>query len=70
MDNLFIDEGFGTLSENKLDEVMDAFANLDNSRGLKIGLISHVKSLQESIPIRIETTNKSGVSSLEIKSSV
>jgi DNA repair protein SbcC/Rad50 len=52
LETLFIDEGFGSLSEDTLEVTM---ATLDNLRegGRVIGLISHVQSMKETIPAQI-----------------
>lgn len=51
---LFIDEGFGTLSSDYLDAVMEALENLHQMGGRKVGIISHVESLRERIPVQIQ----------------
>ncbi|MDM8250918.1 SbcC/MukB-like Walker B domain-containing protein [Phocaeicola barnesiae] len=42
-DMLFIDEGFGTLSEDYLNTVMDTLERLHQLGGKKVGIISHVE---------------------------
>ncbi len=49
---LFIDEGFGTLDPNHLRMVLEALEHLEQ-QGRRIGLISHVAELNESIPLQI-----------------
>lgn len=46
LDSLFIDEGFGTLDNELLDQTMDILSELSESK--MIGFISHVESLQDS----------------------
>lgn len=53
MDMLFIDEGFGTLDNESLDMVMNTLENL-HSLGRKVGIISHVDTLKERIPVKIQ----------------
>lgn len=48
IDTLFIDEGFGTLSEDYLITVLDALAKLKN-HSKTIGVISHVEQLKTVI---------------------
>lgn len=51
-ENLFIDEGFGTLDAETLQIVMEALERL-RSQGRQIGIISHVQELTERIPVKI-----------------
>jgi exonuclease SbcC len=50
---LFVDEGFGTLDEQTLDEVMDVLDALREG-GRIVGLVSHVAELRQRIPAQIE----------------
>jgi exonuclease SbcC len=50
---LFVDEGFGTLDEETLDEVMDVLDGLREG-GRVVGLVSHVAELRQRIPVRLE----------------
>lgn len=50
---LFIDEGFGSLSDNTLDEVLDVLEDL-RSQDRIIGVISHVEGMKSQIPARLE----------------
>ncbi|MBT1177867.1 AAA family ATPase [Bifidobacterium callimiconis] len=54
MDTLFIDEGFGSLSEEYLDDVLDVLRAM--SRHRDIGVISHVGQLKDQIAERISVT--------------
>ena len=49
---LFIDEGFGSLSDDTLEEVLDVLEDLRAER--IIGIISHVEGMKTQIPIRLE----------------
>ena len=53
-DMLFIDEGFGTLSEDYLNTVMDTLERLHQLGGKKVGIISHVEGLRERIKTQIQ----------------
>ena len=53
-DILFIDEGFGTLSEDYLNVVMDTLERLHQMGGKKVGIISHVEGLRERIKTQIQ----------------
>jgi len=48
----FLDEGFGTLDDNLLEEVISALENLQSSRRA-IGLISHVTEIKNRVPIKL-----------------
>ncbi|MDP9437029.1 MAG: SMC family ATPase, partial [Actinomycetota bacterium] len=49
---LFVDEGFGTLDEQTLDEVMDVLDGLREG-GRVVGLVSHVAELRARIPAQV-----------------
>lgn len=64
--SLFIDEGFGTLDESALDLAISTLENLQ-SKGKRIGVISHVSALKERITTQIQVQKRgSGFSELEI----
>ena len=67
-DNLFIDEGFGTLDPDTLATVIDSLAMLQSSQGKKVGVISHTDTMSERITtqIRIIKNGNSGSSHIEI----
>lgn len=52
VDTLFLDEGFGTLDEDTLDQALETLASL-RAEGKLIGVISHIQALTERIPARI-----------------
>lgn len=54
VETLFIDEGFGTLSGEHLNTVMDALEHLNAGGKRKVGIISHVDSLRDRIKTHIE----------------
>jgi exonuclease SbcC len=49
---LFVDEGFGSLDADSLDEVMDVLDGL-RSGGRRVGVVSHVDTMRERIPSQI-----------------
>ena len=53
-DILFIDEGFGTLSGEPLQNAVNTLRSLHTKAGRHVGIISHVEELQERIPIQIQ----------------
>lgn len=67
-ENLFIDEGFGTLDPDTLDHVIDSLAMLQTSQGKRVGVISHTDTMCERIAtqIRIVKNGNSGSSHIEI----
>ena len=67
-ENLFIDEGFGTLDPDTLATVIDSHAMLQSSQGKKVGVISHTDTMSERITtqIRIIKNGNSGSSHIEI----
>ncbi|MCB0638555.1 MAG: AAA family ATPase [Lewinella sp.] len=65
--SLFIDEGFGSLDENSLDLALTTLENLQ-SRGKTIGVISHVKIMQERIGTQVKVEkNSNGFSTIVIQ---
>lgn len=53
MDTMFIDEGFGTLDPESLDNAIQTLMELQ-STGRLVGIISHVPELKERIDARLE----------------
>jgi exonuclease SbcC len=62
---MFIDEGFGTLDDTSLDNVMDTLLDL-GSEDCLVGIISHVEALKERMNQRIEVTSGRKGSSVRI----
>ena len=52
MEALFVDEGFGTLDEETLDEVMNVLDGL-RAGGRIVGIVSHVSELRQRIPAQV-----------------
>jgi DNA repair protein SbcC/Rad50 len=53
LDTLFIDEGFGSLDADTLDQVMAVIDDL-RDRGRVVGIVSHVADLKDRVPERLE----------------
>jgi exonuclease SbcC len=53
IETLFVDEGFGTLDEETLEEVMTVLDGLRDG-GRAVGLVSHVLDLRARIPAQLE----------------
>ncbi|WP_235488472.1 hypothetical protein, partial [Frankia sp. AvcI1] len=64
MDALFIDEGFGTLDPDSLDEVMGVLDEL-RSGGRLVGVVSHVADLRQRIPNQIQVVKGTNGSRVE-----
>ncbi|MEU5879260.1 SMC family ATPase [Spirillospora sp. NPDC047279] len=57
INTLFVDEGFGTLDEETLDEVMDVLDGLRDG-GRAVGIVSHVAELRTRIPAQLRITKR------------
>lgn len=67
INSLFIDEGFGTLDPETLDQTLDTLEVLQAKSSKMIGVISHVSSLKERIATQIQLSqNGQGYSSLKV----
>lgn len=53
LETMFIDEGFGTLDPESLDQAIEALIDIQSS-GRLVGIISHVPELKERIDARLE----------------
>lgn len=65
-DILFIDEGFGTLDASILEDVMATLNRLHEIGNRRVGIISHVETLRERIPVKISVEKVNNTTS-EIK---
>ena len=66
LDTMFVDEGFGSLDEESLDQAMKALSSLADGNRL-VGIISHVADLKNRIDKQIVVTKqRSGGSRAEI----
>ncbi len=69
INSLFIDEGFGTLDPETLDQTLDTLEKLQSESSKTIGIISHVDSLKERIATQIQLKRHGqGYSTLEVSS--
>lgn len=57
LDTLFIDEGFGSLDEQTLDEVLEVLDSL-RERDRSVGIVSHVQDLRLRIPTQLEVVKR------------
>ncbi len=60
IENLFIDEGFGSLDSQTLDMVLATLEKLQAGSNRQIGIISHVEELKDRIPVKIRLEKLSG----------
>ncbi|MCL1948692.1 MAG: SMC family ATPase, partial [Turicibacter sp.] len=56
LNTMFIDEGFGTLDPNSLEQAVDILMDLQD-HGRLIGVISHVAELKDRIPAKLLVTS-------------
>lgn len=66
IDCMFIDEGFGSLDEKSIPEIVQLLKRLANEHGRSIGIISHVVALKESISKQIVVSKGTAGSTLQI----
>ena len=57
LDTLFVDEGFGSLDAETLDDVMDTLDSLREG-GRVVGVVSHVTHLRERIPTQLHVEKR------------
>lgn len=55
LETIFVDEGFGSLDDEALDQALRALIDLQQT-GRLVGIISHVRDLRERIDTRLEVT--------------
>lgn len=67
VDTLFIDEGFGSLSGEPLQNAVNTLKALHTATGKHVGIISHIEELREKIPVQIRVEQPGNNSSSEIK---
>ncbi|HEY5399767.1 MAG TPA: AAA family ATPase [Trebonia sp.] len=65
MEALFVDEGFGTLDEETLDEVMNVLDGL-RAGGRIVGIVSHVTELRQRIPAQVHVAKGRHGSHVEV----
>ena len=65
MNTMFVDEGFGTLDDDSLENAIECLLDLQ-SGGRLVGIISHVQSLKDRIGTRIEVSKDVTGSSLKL----
>lgn len=68
LDTIFIDEGFGTLDSESLDNAISSLLELQ-SGGRLVGIISHVPELKERVETKLEITTCAEGSSAKFSAS-
>ncbi|WLQ32484.1 SMC family ATPase [Streptomyces castrisilvae] len=66
LDTLFIDEGFGSLDDQTLDEVLDVLDSL-RERDRSVGIVSHVADLRRRIPVQLEVVKERHGSAVRLR---
>ncbi|VXB50655.1 Exonuclease SbcC [Arthrobacter sp. 9AX] len=65
IETLFVDEGFGSLDEQSLEQVMDALEGLRDG-GRVVGLVSHVAEMKQRIGMQLQVLKGRNGSTLRI----
>jgi DNA repair protein SbcC/Rad50 len=63
---LFVDEGFGSLDEDTLEEVMTVLDGLREG-GRMVGIVSHVAELRQRIPAQVQVRKGQAGSRVEVR---
>ncbi|WP_026534957.1 AAA family ATPase [Arthrobacter sp. H14] len=66
IETLFVDEGFGSLDEDALEQVMDALEGLRDG-GRVVGLVSHVPEMKLRIPAQLQVLKSRTGSTLRMR---
>lgn len=69
IETLFVDEGFGSLDEQALEQVMDALEGLRDG-GRVVGLVSHVAEMKQRIGTQLQVVKGRNGSTLHISDAV
>jgi exonuclease SbcC len=69
LDTLFVDEGFGALDADTLDDVMGTLDTLRDG-GRVVGVVSHVPELRTRIPTRLTVAKGRGGSTIALERSI
>jgi exonuclease SbcC len=69
IETLFVDEGFGTLDADTLDDVMDRLDEL-RAGGRAVGVVSHVSELRNRIPTQLHVEKRRNGSTVAVRTAV
>lgn len=68
IESLFIDEGFGSLDPDSLNQAITILENMQNESNKSIGIISHVSELKDRIGTKVKLIiTSAGYSTIEIE---
>lgn len=65
LEAMFIDEGFGSLDAESINDALAVLSGIQRTHGL-VGIISHVDRLRETIPARLEIEKNEGGSGIKV----
>jgi exonuclease SbcC len=65
LESLFLDEGFGSLDAEALDHVVAALDHLHGGKRV-VGVVTHIQSLAERLPARIEVRRAGSASQVSV----
>lgn len=65
LDTLFVDEGFGSLDADTLDDVLDTLDSLRDG-GRVVGVVSHVAEMRDRIPTQLVVTKTRAGSGISV----
>ncbi|MCW2767406.1 MAG: sbcC [Nocardioides sp.] len=68
LDTLFVDEGFGSLDADTLDDVMDTLDSLRDG-GRVVGVVSHVAEMRDRIPTQLLVSKSRRGSTVAVRGS-
>jgi len=69
IETLFVDEGFGTLDADTLDDVMDRLDDL-RAGGRAVGVVSHVSEMRNRIPTQLHVEKRRNGSTVAVRTAV
>jgi DNA repair protein SbcC/Rad50 len=69
IETLFVDEGFGTLDADTLDDVMDRLDDL-RAGGRAVGVVSHVSEMRNRIPTQLHVEKHRDGSTVRVRTAV
>ena len=65
IDAMFIDEGFGSLDENSIEDALEVLESIRGGGDSFVGIISHVQILRDSIPSKLIVHKSRRTSTIE-----